>query len=72
LEQPDWERFMKLLDRPAQVPAGLRRLFSKPSVFELGDVGPAARCGADVDEIEDRLLRRGQEATSLASFETAE
>jgi len=34
LDQPDWERFMELLDRPAQVPPGLRKLFSKPSVFE--------------------------------------
>jgi uncharacterized protein (DUF1778 family) len=34
LDQPDWERFMDLLDRPAQVPAGLRNLFSKPRVFE--------------------------------------
>jgi len=34
LQAPDWERFMELLDRPAQVPAGLKSLFSKPSVFE--------------------------------------
>lgn len=34
LKQPEWERFMELLDRPAQVPPGLRKLFSKPSVFE--------------------------------------
>ena len=30
----DWTRFMDLLDRPAQVPDGLRDLFSKQSVFE--------------------------------------
>jgi len=34
LEQSDWEKFMELLDRPAQVPPGLRKLFSQPSVFE--------------------------------------
>jgi uncharacterized protein (DUF1778 family) len=34
LEQPDWEQFIELLDRPPQVPAGLRKLFSEPSVFE--------------------------------------
>jgi uncharacterized protein (DUF1778 family) len=34
LDRPDWERFVELLDRPARVPAGLRDLFSKPSVFE--------------------------------------
>lgn len=34
LDEPDWQRFNELLDRPAQVPAGLRELFSKPSVFE--------------------------------------
>lgn len=34
LEQPDWEQFIELLDRPAQVPPGLRELFSRPSVFE--------------------------------------
>jgi uncharacterized protein (DUF1778 family) len=34
LKKPDWERFKDHLDRPARVPAGLRDLFSKPSVFE--------------------------------------
>lgn len=34
LDQPDWDQFMELLDRPAQVSPGLRKLFSKPSVFE--------------------------------------
>lgn len=34
LDDADWERFNELLDRPAKVPAGLRELFSKPSLFE--------------------------------------
>jgi uncharacterized protein (DUF1778 family) len=34
LEQPDWGQFIELLDRPAQVPPGLRKLFSEASVFE--------------------------------------
>jgi uncharacterized protein (DUF1778 family) len=34
LEEADWRRFNELLDRPARVPAGLRELYSKPSVFE--------------------------------------
>lgn len=34
LDEREWRRFSELLDRPAQVPAGLRDLFSKPSVFE--------------------------------------
>jgi uncharacterized protein (DUF1778 family) len=34
LEESDWRTFMELLDRPPQLPAGLRDLFSKPSVFE--------------------------------------
>jgi uncharacterized protein (DUF1778 family) len=34
LEQERWDEFMARLDRPAEVPAGLRRLFEKPSVFE--------------------------------------
>ena len=34
LERSDWQAFMELLDRPPQVPDGLRDLFSKPSVFE--------------------------------------
>lgn len=29
----DWEQFLALLDRPAQVPQGLEKLFAKPSVF---------------------------------------
>ena len=29
-----WEEFTELLDRPPRVPEGLRRLYSKPSVFE--------------------------------------
>jgi uncharacterized protein (DUF1778 family) len=34
LDAPDWRRFTELLERPARVPAGLRELYSKPSVFE--------------------------------------
>ncbi len=34
LEGPDWESFTELLERPPQVPDGLRDLLSKPSVFE--------------------------------------
>jgi len=34
LDQPDWDQFVELLDRPAQAPSGLKRLFSTPSVFE--------------------------------------
>jgi uncharacterized protein (DUF1778 family) len=34
LDQADWHEFNELLDRPPQVPAGLRELHSKPSVFE--------------------------------------
>jgi len=33
LDRPDWDEFVELLDRPAQVPPGLRYLFAKPSVF---------------------------------------
>jgi len=29
-----WEEFTQLLERPVQVPDGLRRLYSKPDVFE--------------------------------------
>jgi uncharacterized protein (DUF1778 family) len=29
-----WKEFTQLLDRPPRVPKGLRRLYSKPSVFE--------------------------------------
>lgn len=34
LDKPEWEEFTQLLERPPHVPGGLRRLFSKPSVFE--------------------------------------
>lgn len=34
LAPSEWEQFTQLLDRPPRVPAGLRDLFSKPSVFE--------------------------------------
>lgn len=34
LDEHDWETFNELLERPARIPAGLRKLFSKPSVFE--------------------------------------
>jgi uncharacterized protein (DUF1778 family) len=34
IADPDWQRFNELLDRPARVPAGLRDLFAKPSVFD--------------------------------------
>lgn len=34
LESSEWEQFTQLLDRPPHVPRGLRKLFSKPSVFE--------------------------------------
>ena len=34
LDQGDWQAFNELLDRPPRVPAGLRELYSKPSVFE--------------------------------------
>ncbi len=34
IEQPAWDEFLDLLDRPPQVPDGLKSLFSKPSVFE--------------------------------------
>ena len=34
LDEPSWERFVAALDRPPRVPAGLRELFSRPSVFE--------------------------------------
>lgn len=30
----DWQRFNELLDRPAEVPEGLQRLFAKSSVFD--------------------------------------
>lgn len=34
VDQPQWEKFLELLDRPARVPPGLKKLFSEPSVFE--------------------------------------
>jgi len=34
LEPDAWQTFCDLLDRPAEVPAGLQDLFSKPSVFK--------------------------------------
>jgi uncharacterized protein (DUF1778 family) len=34
LDSSEWEQFTRLLDRPPQIPDGLRDLFSKPSVFE--------------------------------------
>lgn len=34
LDPEGWAQFTQLLDRPPQVPSGLRHLFSKPSIFE--------------------------------------
>jgi hypothetical protein len=34
LDQSDWDKFVELLDRPAQGPTGLQELFSKLSAFE--------------------------------------
>ena len=34
LDQVQWERFRKSLDRPPRVPPGLEELFSKQSVFD--------------------------------------
>lgn len=34
LDAERWERFSRAFDRPPRVPAGLRELFSRPSVFE--------------------------------------
>jgi uncharacterized protein (DUF1778 family) len=34
LSPAKWEEFTELLERPPKVPEGLRRLYSKPSVFE--------------------------------------
>lgn len=34
LNDSDWQCFNEMLDQPAQIPAGLRDLFSKPSVFD--------------------------------------
>jgi uncharacterized protein (DUF1778 family) len=34
LDKAEWREFNELLDRPPQVPKGLRDLFSQPSVFK--------------------------------------
>jgi uncharacterized protein (DUF1778 family) len=34
VEDMGWDRLQELLDRPPRVPAGLKELFSRPSVFE--------------------------------------
>jgi uncharacterized protein (DUF1778 family) len=34
LPPAQWEEFNELLERPPQIPSGLRRLYSKPSVFD--------------------------------------
>jgi uncharacterized protein (DUF1778 family) len=34
LDEAQWDRFVEILDRPPRVPAGLKELFSRPSVFE--------------------------------------
>jgi uncharacterized protein (DUF1778 family) len=34
LAPAQWAEFTRLLERPPRVPDGLRRLYSKPSVFE--------------------------------------
>jgi uncharacterized protein (DUF1778 family) len=34
LPPAQWNEFTQLLERPPKVPEGLRRLYSKPSVFE--------------------------------------
>lgn len=34
LDEESWQALNEMLDRPPRVPAGLRELFSKPSVFE--------------------------------------
>lgn len=34
LNEERWERFVAALDRPPRIPAGLRELFSRPSIFE--------------------------------------
>lgn len=33
LDSEEWNRFVELLDRPPQDNPGLKRLFSKPSIF---------------------------------------
>jgi len=34
LDATGWQEFNELLDRPPRVPEGLRKLYSRPSVFE--------------------------------------
>jgi uncharacterized protein (DUF1778 family) len=34
LSPPQWEEFEQLLERPPQIPEGLSRLYSQPTVFE--------------------------------------
>jgi uncharacterized protein (DUF1778 family) len=34
LDPVKWQEFNELLDRPLRIPEGLRKLYSKPSVFE--------------------------------------
>jgi uncharacterized protein (DUF1778 family) len=34
LDGAQWDRLGEILDRPLRVPAGLKELFSRPSVFE--------------------------------------
>ncbi len=34
LDPNQWQEFNELLDRPPRIPEGLRKLYSKPSVFE--------------------------------------
>lgn len=34
VDEAEMKQFNELLDRPAEVPEGLRKLFSKPSVFD--------------------------------------
>jgi hypothetical protein len=34
LAKAEWEQFNRRLKRPAKVPAGLRKLFLKPTVFD--------------------------------------
>lgn len=34
LPPAQWNEFTRLLERPPRIPEGLRRLYSKPSVFE--------------------------------------
>jgi uncharacterized protein (DUF1778 family) len=34
LDEAQWNRLTEILGRPSRVPAGLKELFSRPSVFE--------------------------------------